>query len=118
VTANNNGYGIFVSATLTGEAAVATITNSVIYNSANAGISLSAGAGLTELAIKDSSVSISGTGISVSNATLLLSRSLFVNNDIGIALSNNGVAYSAGDNDIFQNFTPISGGNLQSNPKQ
>ena len=85
------------------------------------GISLSADVGALDnnVAIKDSSLSgSSGSGISVSFADLFLSHSFVANNSTGIALSNNGQVYSAGDNDLYFNSTPISGGSLQSNPKQ
>jgi hypothetical protein len=121
LTVNNNGYGIYMNA-LANTAMIGTITNSVINSNLNGGISLNADVGALDnsLAIKDSSVSgsHSGLGISVSFASLFLSHSFVAGNSTGIALSNSANVYSAGDNDLFGNFTPISGGSLQSNPKQ
>jgi hypothetical protein len=121
LTANNNGYGIFMHS-LQNTGMTGTITNSVINNSNVSGISFSADAGAITnvLALKDSSVSnnILGAGISVSFVSLFLSHSFVANNSPGIALSNNAKVYSAGDNDLFGDFPPISGGSLISNPKQ
>ncbi len=120
LTVNNNGYGIFMNS-LANTGMVGTITNSVINSNVN-GISFTADVGAinNSLAIKDSSVSgsRSASGISVSFVSLFLSHSFVADNSTGIALSNNAVVYSAGDNDLFGNDMPISGGNLQSNPKQ
>ena len=120
LTVNNNGYGIYMNSPAN-TGTIGTITNSVINLNLN-GISLIAdvAALYNSLAIKDSSVSGNhgGSGISVSFAQLFLSHSFVVDNVTGIAISNGANVISAGDNDLFGNNTPISGGSLQSNPKQ
>jgi Right handed beta helix region len=121
VTVENNGYGIYISvAANTGTQA--TITNSIVNNNQSAGIvvtGLSPNDGLS-VGIKDSTVSnINGIGISVSGTTrVFLSQSMVFGNTTGISFTNGGGAYSAGNNDINQNQTPVSGGSLQSAPEQ
>jgi hypothetical protein len=131
VTVNNNGYGIFSNNTAGDTRAV--ITNSVISFNATAGIALTNGtdshgsAHGAEIAIKDSTIShndfsFGEPGISVSGSstsTVLLSRSLMFDNDTEIMISGaSNFVYSAGDNDMFGFNHLITGGSLNSNPKQ
>ena len=106
VTANNNGYGIFMITTNAPSASViwGTITNSVINSNVSAGFSVTSAGGVAgiSISVKDSTISNnnfnnSGAGISVSNDTssVVLSHSLINNNGIGILL-NGGFVFKRG----------------------
>jgi Right handed beta helix region len=124
-TVNSNNYGIYMTNASGALQVEGTITNSIISSNSTNGITaVSPGSRGVSVSIKDSSVSNHAVseglvGISVANnCSVFLSQSLIANNITGIAISGNGVVRSAGNNDISNNNTPITGGSLGSAPEQ
>jgi len=131
VTANGNGYGIFMNSAVASGANVGTITNSIFSSNNSVGIDItsSTGLGANNVAIKDTTVTNTwsgnpAAGISVSNAggpgsNVTLSHSMVSENNIGILIGAGGAVFSAGNNDITTgNNTSISGGSLTPSPEQ
>jgi hypothetical protein len=129
VTANNNGYGIYMNSATDTSGIRGTITNSVINSNVNAGIAATNpgvfSSSEVRISVKDSNISNNntnnvGVGISVSNndSVVVLSHSLINYNGIGIVLNNGGAVLSAGNNDMTANVALISGGSLGSAPEQ
>jgi hypothetical protein len=123
VTVTNNNDNIFLNS-LVVSSITATITNSVIDNSSTTGVTvMSAGTGSEAfLSIKDSSISnnSAATALAVSGtfSHVVLSRTMLNNNNTGISISDSGVVLSAGNNDMTENSTPVTGGSLGSAQEQ
>jgi len=122
VTADVNNYGIYIDASATNSFATASITNSIVSNNLNTGITV-IGTSFTqaEAYVKESTLSNNPTGISVSGCLGLtfLSHSMIQGSSIaGINKEDCATANSAGYNDIINNTVPVNGGSLGSNPEQ
>jgi hypothetical protein len=108
VTVNNNNYGIYMDLPPGGSPEiVGTITNSIINNNTTAGLTVTRG--LTVLHVKNVTIFGSTTGILLNAAAeLYLSHSMILENGTGINIVA-GFVYSAGNNDINANGTPVNG---------
>jgi hypothetical protein len=118
VTADGNNYGIYIDATATNSFATASITNSIISNNLNTGITAVTSSPTSASAfVKSSTLSHNPTGISNSGpGFLFLSHSMIVESLTGINVGT-GSVLSAGNNDISINTTPVNGA-LGSAPEQ
>jgi hypothetical protein len=123
VTVEHNNYGIYMGCSATNTYVNAAITNSVISSNLNTGLAVvGAGGCLGAVAqVKDSTLNSNPTGISGSGSVggiIFLSHSMIVSSATGIDIGSNSSVFSAGNNDLYLNGTPISGGSLTPNPEQ
>jgi parallel beta-helix repeat protein len=122
VTVENNNYGIYMDASATNTLVHATITNSVVSSNLNTGLAVvrASGSQGAQANVKDTTLSANPTGISVSGSgggVLYLSHSMIVSSTTGINTGSPSTVYSAGNNDISQNVTPVIG-TLTAAPQQ
>jgi hypothetical protein len=98
VSANNNGYGIFL------KAATTTISNSTATGNTNYGFNF-----VNMTVSLDASYSTgNGYGVIANSSVLALGRSVFMNNVVGVN-NNASTVNSYQDNRIFSNSTNVSG---------
>jgi hypothetical protein len=123
VTASKNTYGIYIDSSATNEFITATITNSIISYNLNTGIAVVKSNSFSTSAayVKDSILSDNAVnGVSASGpggGFIFLSHSMILGNNTGINIGTGSSVFSAGNNDISNNPTPVSG-TLTSAPEQ
>ena len=125
-----NGFGISLGGnpgTSGGGVVVATVSNSTVTLNGTTGITAASAPGgdtisFTQAFVRDTviasgfnaSVAVSGTGIAASGADsfVIISHVSAAQNAAGVSISGGATVSSAGNNDLANNTTPVSGGSL------
>jgi len=123
VTIENNNYGIYLDGSAHDAIIEAVITNSIVSSNANTGVAvfISNPINFGSLAtIKDTTLShnvSNGVSTSGSGSEILLSHVMIEGSHTGINIGSGTIISSAGNNDIFDTATPVSG-TLSAAPEQ